>query len=218
MNNIYKYLKYKKKYLDLIGGVILENGNINVNDDCEICFDNFIGINPSDIIILCSSNHVFHRKCCEEIYKQSKDDYLSCPLCREIIIEFSTLENRNEFIDISKLNTDKRDINLILSFTNTEPDEIEDTLSSMLQYEFTSFKDLLYNSLISFIDTTTDNDDQIKRHFNSYDINLIANGDIESITWILYIIFDSNIYRKNIIFYDMLETYINTYININYAP
>ena len=222
MNNKYKYLKYKKKYLNLIGGVNLKNGELDIHDDCEICFENFIDTKPSDIILLCSNKHIFHRKCCEKIYntKKKKDD-MKCPMCRENIVVFSTLENRDEYINISEIvDTEaqyKVQMEGILKFEDTDYDTIQNTLTSMGQNEFREFKNLLYNSLQSYIEITNDDNDFLKEIVLSPAfMNSINDGNIDSITRILYYIFDNDYnYRQNIIFFNMLVQYIrNHYLNI----
>ena len=127
-NDYLKYLKYKKKYLELktqIGGCYgspnrnFEDHNFNDNDNvcktknCSICLETL-----DNDLVKTTCGHIYHNNCLIDWYKKKQ----TCPLCNEELL-FYYLQQNNRWIVNNFLNViteDLRPQNLDNDFINPQ--------------------------------------------------------------------------------------------------
>lgn len=177
-NKYYKYLKYKQKYINLIGGApgdsiyhdvpdenyhIYNDNGVDKYNSCAICFDEY---KTNQIIKLLECNHYFHEKC---VYK-----LLTCPLCRKNISENS----KNLFYHklpkskLFELNSVK--INKINFNSTDEKNKILDELSSMMVHlgnEYDKIISTLSINALKLIKLLREFKDNVENHLIHYNFS-----------------------------------------------
>ena len=173
-----KYLKYKQKYIYLIGGapsdtvyhkiesgkenenfhIYNENGEVKTNF-CSICLDEYI---LYDRITLLKCNHYLHKKC---LCNQRR-----CPLCRQVIAEkknlyYYIIPNSDKF-ELTEYQIDK---NELLDKT-TKLSEFENTLVELGEMYDENIRkaDVNFLDILKLIKTFREFKNNIIEHINLY--------------------------------------------------